>query len=113
MARRGWHGETRVIGIYAGGTLTSALPDGVPVASVVAAGDRALESAGYTVTARDATIDRGRVVARPPDRRLGRKVLIDARRRGDGAAVAIRMEPGGDEGVSREILERMLSRLGL
>jgi hypothetical protein len=48
-----------------------------------------------------------------PDRRLGRIVTIDIAGQGDGSVVEIRMDPGGNENASRDLLERMLTRLGL
>ena len=69
------------------------------------------------MTARDETLDRGRVVARPADRRLTRRVVVEIKRisgpSGDGARVTIQFQPSGDESGSRDILERMLTRLGL
>lgn len=97
---------------YSGWTLRSDLPMGVTVPAAVAAADRTLSDSGYTVTARDATSDSGRVVGRPPDTKLFRRVVVETRRMRAGSRVAITIEPGGDETLSREILERMLSRLG-
>jgi hypothetical protein len=111
--RLGWHGQTPVLASYQGQTLVSALPSGARVPSAVAAADQALESSGYTVTARETTTHLGRVVARVPDRRLGRIVTIDIAGQGDGSVVEIRMDPGGNENASRDLLERMLTRLGL
>jgi len=109
-----WEPGPGVTATYFGGGLSANLPAGVRVPAVVAAADEALGSAGYVVTARDVTLDRGRVVARAADPRLsGRRVLVRAFPHGDGSRATIRVEPGGDPAMSREIMERMLTRLGL
>lgn len=112
-ARYAWHGREQVLGAFQAGVLHTELPASVPVHSVIAAGRMALERRGYVVTASESTDDSGRVVARPGDPRLGRKVTVTARLRTTGTAVSIRTDPGGNEHAARDILERMLTRLGL
>ncbi|MBZ0171763.1 MAG: hypothetical protein K8E66_05240 [Phycisphaerales bacterium] len=112
-ARYDWHGREPVLGTFEAGVLHSELPASVPVHSVIAAGRMALERRGYVVTASESTDDSGRVVARPGDPRLLRKITITSRLRTTGTAVSIRTNPGGNEHVARDILERMLTRLGL
>ncbi|MAY74334.1 MAG: hypothetical protein CMJ31_06335 [Phycisphaerae bacterium] len=106
-------GETGVRAVYSNNGLTGALPPQVRVPSVIAAADQAMGSAGYIVTARDVTLHRGRLVARPPDRRLGRKINIEAREGRDATVFTLVMKPSGDEATSRDIFERVLTRLGL
>ena len=88
------------------------LPTGVQVQSIVAAADSALVSAGYTVTARDSTSARGRVVARASDPRIGRRVTIEAHQSGDAAGFDVLPEPPDAE-LAFSLMERVLTRLGL
>jgi hypothetical protein len=108
----GWHGDEQFLAVYRMGTLHSTLPPEIPVHSVIAAAEMALERRGYTVTSQDATDDRGHVTARPNDGRQINKVEITARLVDGGTGVSIRTYPGGHEHVARDLLERMLTRLG-
>lgn len=109
----GWHGEDRQLASFSGGTLYSTLPEEIPVQSVIAAGRSALERRGYVVTASESTDDAGRVVARPGDPNLLRKITIRSRLVQGGTSVSVRTNPGGNEHISRDIFERMLTRLGM
>jgi len=108
----GWHGADRTLASFVGGTLYATLPPDVPVQSVIAAGEMALERRGYVVTASEATDDAGRVVARPGDPKLLRKITVRSRLVQGGTTVSVRTNPGGNEHISRDIFERMLTRLG-
>ncbi len=108
-----WHGREKLMAVYTMGTLHTTVPPDVPVHSVIAAAEMALERRGYTVTSTDATDDRGHVVARPNDGRGISKVSVTARLADDGTGISIRTYPGGHEHVARDIYERMLTRLGL
>lgn len=110
--RVGWQGQEQYLAVYRMGTLHTTLPPDVPVHSVIAAGEMALERRGYTVTETDATDDRGHVIARPNDGRQISKVRVTSRLVDGGTAISVRTYPGGHEHVSRDILERMLTRLG-
>lgn len=109
----GWHGANHQLASFSGGTLYSTLPEEVPVQSVIAAGEMALERRGYVVTASESTDDAGRVVARPGDPNLLRKITIESRLVQGGTSVSVRTNPGGNEHISRDIFERMLTRLGM
>ncbi|USN99263.1 MAG: hypothetical protein H6810_00880 [Phycisphaeraceae bacterium] len=111
--RVGWQGQTPVLASYAAGVLSTELPMGVGVHSTIAAARMTLERRGYTITATEATDDTGRVVARPGDPALMRKITITARLRTTGTSVSIRTDPGGNEQYERDVLERMLTLLGL
>jgi hypothetical protein len=111
-AEIGWHGEQQYLAVYRMGTLHSTLPREIPVHSVIAAGEMTLERRGYTVTSTDATDDRGHVVARPRDGRQISKVHLTSRLVDGGTAISIRTYPGGHEQVARDLLERILTRLG-
>ena len=108
-----WHGQEQLMAVFTTGTLHTTVPPDVPVHSVMAAAEMALERRGYTVTSTDATDDHGHVVARPNDGRGISKVTISARLVDDGTGISIRTYPGGHEHAARDILERMLTRLGL
>ena len=112
QSRYGWHGDEEFLAVYRMGTLHSTLPPEIPVHSVIAAAEMALERRGYSVTSVDANDDRGHVVARPTDGRQISKVEVTSRLTDGGTAVSIRTFPGGHEHVERDILERMLTRLG-
>jgi hypothetical protein len=108
-----FHGQQQLMAVYTLGSLHTTVPPDVPVHSVIAAAEMAVERRGYTVTSSDATDDKGHVVARPRDGRGISKVSITARLVDDGTGISIRTYPGGHEHASRDILERMLTRLGL
>lgn len=108
----GWHGQEQFLAVYRMGTLHCSLPQEIPVHSIIAAAEMAVERRGYIVTSVDATDDRGHVVARPADGRQISKVTITSRLINNATAVSIRTKPGGHEHVCRDILERMLTRLG-
>lgn len=112
-ARYDWHGKSQTLAAFDSGSLHTELPRTVPVHSAVAAAEMVLERRGYTITASESTDDRGRVVARPADAKLLRKITVTSRLTQTGTAVSIRTDPGGHEHISRDILERMLTRLGL
>jgi hypothetical protein len=111
--RYDWHGSQRTLAAFDQGALHAELPAEVPVHAVVAAAEMTLSRRGYTITASESTDDSGRVVARPADPKLMRKVTVTSRLTQTGTALTIRTNPGGNEHVSRDILERMLTRLGL
>ncbi len=111
--RYDWHGREPVLGVYSAGSLSAELPPDVPVHSVIAAARMALERRGYVVTAAESTDDAGRVVARPGDPKLLRKVTVSSHLRTNATMITVRTNPGGDESFERDILERVLTRLGL
>jgi hypothetical protein len=98
--------------VYQAKSLQSELPGSVPPQSVRAAAERTLSARGYTVTTSEATNDRARVVGRPPDGRLFRRVVVGSSLSAGGTRVAVTIEPGGNETTAREILESMLTLLG-
>ncbi|GJM17874.1 MAG: hypothetical protein DHS20C14_00870 [Phycisphaeraceae bacterium] len=105
-------GRTGLEARYDGVDVEVDLPANVPVPSVVAAGEQVLLRRGHTITASQATGQRGRVVGRPGSRRLHRKVEVDARQIPGATRVWVKVQPGGDEAASRSILEDMLIRMG-
>ncbi|MEM7621994.1 MAG: hypothetical protein AAF235_02185 [Planctomycetota bacterium] len=103
-----------MLAVYMGSSLSVRLPDGTFPPAVIAAADDALGAAGYVVTSRDTTAERGRVVGRTGTRKLGaQKVTVLARQSNRGTLVDIDIAPGGSEVVGRQMLERILNRLGL
>lgn len=108
-----WHGQQELMAVYRTGTLHTTVPADVPVHSVIAAAEMELERRGYTITSTDSTDDRGHVIARPEDGRSISKVNISARLTDEGTGISIRTYPGGHEHPSRDMLERILTRLGL
>jgi hypothetical protein len=109
----GWHGqEQAIVGVYAVDTLHSQLPEIVPPQSVRAAAERTLRARGYTITTSEATNDRTRVVARPPDARLFKRVIVGSSLAPQGTRVSVHIEPGGNETTSRDMLDSILTLLG-
>lgn len=108
-----WHGQEELLAVYQLGTLYATLPPDVSVHSAVAAAQMVLERRGYTITALESTDDQGHVVARPADGRTISKVRVTVRLVDGGTAVSIRTYPGGNEHASRDIFERVLTRLAL
>ncbi len=108
----GWHGREQIAAVYVGKTLQSELPVSIPPQSVRAAAERVLANRGYTITTSEATNDRTRVVGRPSDARLFRRVIIGSSLSPSGTRVGVKIDPGGNETTSRDILESMLTLLG-
>lgn len=108
----GWHGRERIAAVYVGKTLQSELPENIPPQSVRAAAERVLASRGYTITTTEATNDRTRVVGRPSDSRLFRRVIIGSSLGANGTRIGVKIEPGGNETTARDLLESMLTLLG-
>ena len=108
-----FHGEQQFMAVYQMGSLHTTVPPDVPVHSVIAAAEMALERRGYTITSTDATDDQGHVIARPNDGRSITKVRVSARLVDDGTGITVRTYPGGNDHASRDILERIFTRLGL
>ncbi len=108
----GWHGHEQIAAVYVGKTLQSELPVNIPPQSVRAAAERVLTSRGYTITTTEATNDRARVVGRPSDSRLFRRVIIGSSLSANGTRVGVKIDPGGNETTARDILESMLTLLG-
>ena len=106
-------GQTGVHAVFVNGGLSGSLPPDARVPSVIAAADQALASAGYIITGRDTTLHTGRLVARYPDGRLGRRVDIRAKETRSATVFTVTMKPAGDEAASRDMFERVLTRLGL
>jgi len=113
QAKYDWHGQQDLFAIYQLGSLHTTLPSEVSAHSVVAAGQMILQRRGYTITASESTDDQGHVIARPADGRTISRVKITVRLVDGGTSVSIRTYPGGNEHASRDILERMLTLLGL
>ncbi len=105
-------GRTGVEARYDGDDLEADLPAGVPVPSVIAAGEQVLVRRGHSIIANETSGQRGRVVGRPGGKRLHRKVEIHARQVPGATRVWVEVVPLGDEAGSRSILEDMLIRLG-
>lgn len=107
-----WQGREPILAIYQGRTLHSELPEEVPPAAVRAAAERVLTGRGYTITSSEATEDRTRVVARTPDSRLFRRVVVGSSLSRNGTRVAVTIEPDGNETTARDMLENVLTLLG-
>jgi len=108
----GWQGREQILAVYVNKTLESELPETVAPQSVRAAAERVLSGRGYTITTSEATADRTRVVGRPPDSRLFKRVIVGSSLSSRGTRVGVRIEPGGNETTARDILESMLTLLG-
>ncbi len=107
-----WHGQEPVLAVYAVETLHSELPQSIPPQSIRAAAERTLRHRGYTITTSEATNDRTRIVARPPDSRLFKRVIVGSSLSPNGTRISVRIEPGGNETTSRDMLESILTLLG-
>jgi hypothetical protein len=108
----GWHGREQIAAVYVGKTLQSVLPESIPPQSVRAAAERVLTARGYTITTTEATNDRTRVVGRPSDSKLFRRVIIGSSLAPQGTRIGVKIEPGGNETAARDILESILTLLG-
>lgn len=112
----GWQGRTPIRASNLGPGLTSALPADTPIPAVVAAARDVLSERGLVVTEASATLDQGRVLARPGYEGMWREMTVTVRR--DWKTVSVHIA-GGVESyrsgipMQRDILERMLTRLGL
>lgn len=106
-------GATGLPVTFVNGGITLDLPPDIRAPSAIAAVDQAVSSAGYVITGRDATLHEGRLVARFPDRRLGRRVDVRVSEQLDTTRMTVRVKPNGSEATARDIVERTLTRLGL
>jgi hypothetical protein len=92
------------------------LPAEVPVPAVVAAARDVLSERGLVITESSATLDQGRVLARPGYESGWREMSVTVRR--ESATVSVHIAGGVEgfrsgNGVQRDVLEKMLTRLGI
>lgn len=120
QSRYAWQGDPggRVLAAYSGRTLSTELPDDVRVPAIIAAGEAALLSRGYSIVTRSATIDTGRVVGRRADGGLAGyvgfdRVIVSSKQSARGTRIWVVAEPLGDETLSRALLDAILVRLGM
>jgi hypothetical protein len=116
-------GNASLAAAFDGRELDAHLPADIPVGAIIAAGEQALEAAGHTVTRRDVTTLRGRVVSRAPgDGHLHRSATVQAEQLRRHTRVVVRIDPvrgmmgaagaRADAGA-RELLDDILRRLGV
>lgn len=109
----GTHGrDDTVTAVHAMTTLSTELPDRLPIPAVVAAAESTLLDAGYTIRDSQLTEVKGRVEAIPPDRGIFEKVVVKSEVGRWGTRIKVRIDPLGDEPRARTILDGMLFRLG-
>jgi len=103
------HGDRTAL--YEWRTLTTDVPIGVRVPSVISSGEAALRARGYTITRTEATEDRGVVAGEPGGG--GDRVVIRAWVIADATRVGVTIEPWGGEDTARAVLDDVLRRIGL
>ncbi|MEM7755340.1 MAG: hypothetical protein AAF297_06860 [Planctomycetota bacterium] len=110
---QGWQGRSPIrASLFAQG-LRSALPAETPVPAVVAAAEDVLAERGLVIAESSASEDFGRVIARPNFEGYPREVTVRVSRTLNTTEVRIAAGVGEGAAVERDILERMLTRLGL
>ena len=109
----GWERRSPIRASSFGQGLTSALPGETPVPAVIAAARDVLSERGYVVTEASATQDHGRVLARPGYEGLARETTVTVRRTLNTTEVRVASGTGVGVAVERDVLEQMLTRLGL
>lgn len=97
---------------FFGSQLTVELPEGASPPAVAFAAEQELERRGYSVREAQSSVDAGRVVARSSDRRFFDRIEVTSRRREGLTYVTVRSSPA-DEAFTRDLVERMLTAMGL
>jgi hypothetical protein len=110
--RLGQAGRSDVAAAYSMGTLTTELGPEVSILAVSAAAERALRARGYAVEESRATEDRARLIAARAGHGPFEKAIVESWVTHRGTAVAVRIDPFGDEPASYAIMDDLLSRLG-
>lgn len=106
------HGKDAVAAVYAGGSLTSTIPEPTSVEQVMAAADQMFRDRGYSVLSSATTSDTGKIVAVPPRENFSPRVVFAARSTPEGVRVDISVEPWGSRELSGNLLDGLLRRLG-
>ncbi len=110
---RAWHGQTPVMASYRFGRLTTDLPPGVQVETVMAVSRAVLYRQGHTIEEYSVSPQGGRMVAltgggmAPYDR-----IKINTAFEGSTVMMRINLDPA-DENRSRMVFEAVLAELGL
>ncbi|MBL4590451.1 MAG: hypothetical protein JKY96_00685 [Phycisphaerales bacterium] len=110
---RAWHGQTPVMGSYQFGRLTTDLPPGTPIESVMAVARAMLHRQGHVIEQYSISPQGGRLVAlsgggvAPYD-----KIKINTSFEGSTVVLVINLDPG-NENRSRVVLETLLAQLGM
>lgn len=102
-----------VTATYSGATLRSNLPEDARVPAVVAAAEQTFRARGYAVLHSSATEEGGEIVARAPRHDDFPRVRLRASRGESSTIVDIKVEPFGNQELSRSVLDGVLQRLGL
>ncbi len=110
---RAWHGQTPVMGSYQFGRLTTDLPPGTPIESVMAVARAMLYRQGHIIESYSISPQGGRMVAlagggiAPYD-----KIKFSTSFEGSTVVLEINLDPG-NENRSRVVLESLLAELGM
>jgi len=109
----GWQGRSPIRASSFGQGLSSALPAETPVPAVVAAATDVLSERGLVVIESTATLDHGRVIAQPNFSGHARETVVRVKRTLNTTEVRVASGLGEGGGVERDILEKILTRIGL
>ena len=104
--------EGQVLATYSVRSLTADMPEGVRVRTAGVAAESALRARGYIITRANHGENQSRVEAATSADGMLDKTVVESWSTGYGTAVSVTVEPFGDEGASRAILDAMLARLG-
>jgi hypothetical protein len=111
-ARVGLAGHGSTLASYSMGTLKAEVGPEVPILTAAVAAEQTLRARGYTVTQTETTDDRATVTAKWSNAGYFDKAVIDSWITTTGTALAVRLEPFGDEPTSYAIMDDLLTRLG-
>jgi hypothetical protein len=116
-AQRLPQGRGAIVAAYKFSTLSAVLPDAARVPGVMAASEATLRQRGYAIDSMVVTEEQGSIVARPPTPlhpgSEWPRVQVLAKRLWNGTRVQIEVQPLGDQGASRVILDGILQMLDL
>lgn len=107
------HGPNKdVEASYHQAALTTNLPVTARVPAVIAAADQTLRARGYAVQRSSATEDSGELVANAPRYNNYPRVRVRAHSAANATQVEVKVEPFGDQELSRSVLDGILEKLG-
>ncbi len=93
-------------------SLRTELPPETDIAAIAAAGEAAFRARGYSIREKNVTRTEASVFANSPQDGWLDCTVLRAYVTPQGTGMTIRVEPWGDEAVSRTLMDDVLARLG-
>ncbi|HYE62194.1 MAG TPA: hypothetical protein VD997_09370 [Phycisphaerales bacterium] len=107
------HGPRQdVTATYHNAALSTSLAPTARVPAVIAAADQTLRARGYAVQRSTATEEAGELIANAPRYNNYPRVRVRATRADAATLLEVKVEPFGDQELSRSVLDGILQKLG-